>query len=108
SIPVIVAEFAAGPPCACAVHTNELQGANAVVDHLAQLMSGSGKLAHLVGGPTIRYDALHRMLERQPQIELAYEAQGNWSREDGARMMREALAAHPDIRGVFGHNDQLA
>src|SRR5262245_26634809 len=31
SIPVIVAEFAAGPPCACAVHTNELQGANAVV-----------------------------------------------------------------------------
>ena len=23
-------------------------------------------------------------------------------------MMREALAAHPDIRGVFGHNDQLA
>jgi ribose transport system substrate-binding protein len=108
SIPVIVAEFVAGPPCACVVHTNELQGASAVVDHLAQLMNGSGKLAHLVGGPTIRYDELHRMLERQPQIELAYEAHGTWSREDGARMMREALAAHPDIRGVFGHNDQLA
>jgi anti-anti-sigma factor len=108
SIPVIVAEFVAGPPCACVVHTNELQGASAVVDHLAQLMNGSGKLAHLVGGPTIRYDELHRMLERQPQIELAYEAQGSWSREEGARMMREALAAHPDIRGVFGQNDQLA
>jgi anti-anti-sigma factor len=108
SIPVIVAEFAAGPPCACVVHTNELQGANAAVDHLARMMNGSGKLAHLVGGPTIRYDELHRMLERQPDIELAYEAQGAWSREEGARMMREALAAHPDIRGVFGHNDQLA
>jgi ribose transport system substrate-binding protein len=108
SIPVIVAEFVAGPPCACVVHTNERQGAIAVVDHLVQLMNGSGKLAHLVGGPTIRYDELHHMLKRQPQIELAYEAQGTWSREDGARMMREALSAHPDIRGVFGQNDQLA
>src|SRR5262245_9683799 len=108
SIPVIVAEFGAGPPCACAVHTNELQGAEAVVDHLARLMGRSGKLAHLVGGPTFRYEALHRMLERQPQIELAYEAQGAWSRDEGRRMMREALTAHPDIRGVFGHNDQLA
>jgi ribose transport system substrate-binding protein len=108
AIPIISAEFVPDAQYACAVHTNELQGANAVVDELARRMDGHGKLAHLFGGPPIRYDALHRMLERQPRIRLAFEALCQWSRDDGARIMREALAAHPDIRGVFAHNDQLA
>jgi anti-anti-sigma factor len=108
SIPVIVAELGAGPPCACAVYTNELQGADAVVEELARLIDGHGKVAQFGGGRTIRYDALYRMLERQPGIELVYEAQGQWSRDEGTRMMREALAAHADIRGVFAHNDQPA
>jgi anti-anti-sigma factor len=108
AIPVVVAEFVARPTDACGVHTNERQGADAVVDELAQQMGGYGKLAHLFGGPAIRYDALHRLLERQPRIELAFEAYCKWSRDDGARLMREALAAHPDLRGVFAHNDQIA
>ena len=107
-IPMVVAEFGPDAQYACAVHTNERQGADAVVDELARRMDGRGKLAHLYGGPAIRYDALHRMLERQPQIELAFEGFCTWSRDDGARVMREALAAHPDIRGVFAHNDGLA
>jgi ribose transport system substrate-binding protein len=106
--PVIVAEYGGGPSFACAVHTNERQGADMLVDHLAQLIGGHGKVAQFGGGRTLRYAALHRLLERQPQIELAFETQGTWLREDGARMMREALAAHPDLRGVFAHNDQLA
>jgi anti-anti-sigma factor len=90
------------------VHTNEQQGARAVVDELARQMGGAGKLAHLFGGPAIRYAALHELLEREPQIELAFEAYCEWSRADGAQKMRAALAAHPDLRGVFAHNDQLA
>jgi anti-anti-sigma factor len=90
------------------VHTNEIQGADAVLEHLARQMEGHGKVAQFGGGRTLRYAALHRLVERQPQIELAFETQGQWLREDGARMMREALAAHPDLRGVFAHNDQLA
>jgi ribose transport system substrate-binding protein len=108
AIPVIIAEFVPGPSYTCAVHTNELQGADAVVDHLARQIDGHGKVAQFGGGRTMRYDALYRMLERQPQIELAFETEGRWARDDGARMMREALAAHPDLRGVFAHNDQLA
>src|SRR5690349_17641603 len=41
--PVIIAEFGPGPAYTCAVHTNELQGAEAVVDYLARQMGGSGK-----------------------------------------------------------------
>jgi anti-anti-sigma factor len=108
AMPVIVAELGTGPAYACAVHTNELQGADAVVDYLAGQIDGYGKVAQFGGGRTIRYDALYRMLERQPRIELAFEAQGRWARDEGARMMREALAAHADLRGVFAHNDQLA
>ncbi|MFL5804979.1 MAG: substrate-binding domain-containing protein [Roseiflexaceae bacterium] len=108
AIPMIVAEHGGVPPFACGVHTNELQGADAVVDHLARQMDGYGKVAQFGGGRTLRYDALYRMLERQPRIELAFETQGTWVRDEGARMMRDALAAHPDLRGVFAHNDQLA
>ncbi|HJZ50359.1 MAG TPA: substrate-binding domain-containing protein [Roseiflexaceae bacterium] len=108
AIPVIVAEFGPGPAFTCAVHANEFQGAAMVVDYLVQRMGGSGKIAHLVGGPTLRFDAFHRMLEREPRIELAFEAQGRWTREEGARMMRDALAMHTDLRGVFAHNDGLA
>jgi ribose transport system substrate-binding protein len=108
AIPLIVAEFSPGPSYTCAVHTNELQGADAVVDELARQMGGSGKLAHLFGGPPIRYAALHQMVERYPQIELAFEAHCEWSRAEGARTMRDALTAHPDLRGVFAHNDGLA
>jgi ABC-type sugar transport system substrate-binding protein/anti-anti-sigma regulatory factor len=106
--PVIVAEYGGGPRFACAVHTNEVQGADAVLDELARRIDGCGKVAQFGGGRTLRYDALYRLLERQPRIELAFEMQGEWTRADGARMMREALAAHPDLRGVFAHNDQLA
>jgi ABC-type sugar transport system substrate-binding protein len=108
AIPAIVAELPAAPHFACAVHTNEQQGAEAVVDYLAQQIGGHGKVAHLAGGAAIRYAAFHRMLDREPQIELAYEAQGKWTRADGARLIRDALAAHPDLRGVFAQNDQMA
>jgi ABC-type sugar transport system substrate-binding protein len=105
---VIVAEYVPEPVFACAVHVDEFQGATLVVDYLARRLDGSGKIAHLVGTPTGRYEALHRMLEREPRLALAYEAQGHWSREEGARMMRDALAMHGDLRGVFAHNDALA
>jgi ribose transport system substrate-binding protein len=108
AIPAIVAELPAAPQFACAVHTNEQQGAEAVVSYLAQQIGGRGKLAHLAGGAAIRDAAFHRMLEREPQIVLAFEEQGTWTRADGARMIRDALAAHPDLRGVFAQNDQMA
>jgi ABC-type sugar transport system substrate-binding protein len=108
AIPAIVAELPAAPQFACAVHTNEQQGAEAVVDYLAQQLGGRGKVAHLAGGAAIRHEAFHSMLAREPRIELAFEAQGKWSRADGTRMIRDALAAHPDLRGVFAQNDQMA
>jgi ribose transport system substrate-binding protein len=108
AIPAIVAEMPAAPQFACAVHTNEEQGADAVVSYLAQQIGGCGKLAHLAGGAAIRHAALHRMLARERQIELVFEEQGKWSWADGARMIRTALAAHPDLRGVFAQNDQMA
>ncbi len=108
AIPTIVAELPAAPHFVCAVHTNEQQGAEAVVRYLAQQIGGHGKVAHLAGGAAIRYAAFHRMLEREQQIELAFEAQGKWIRADGARLIRDALAAHPDLRGVFAQNDQMA
>src|SRR5262249_19023752 len=55
AVPVIIAEFGPDPSYACAVHTNEAQGADMVVEELARRMGKCGKLAHLPGGPAIRY-----------------------------------------------------
>lgn len=106
--PIVVAEYSSRPPFACAVRTNEVQGADAIVRYLAEQLGNRGKIAQFGGGLTPRYNALYYLKKEHPDICIAYETQGIWSRADGARMMSDALAAHPDIRGVFAHNDELA
>jgi ribose transport system substrate-binding protein len=41
-------------------------------------------------------------------VEIVFESNGDWSRESGARLMREALAKHPDVQGVICGNDLMA
>ena len=39
---------------------------------------------------------------------IVYEAEGNWIGRSAAQVMQAALAAHPDVQGVFAHNDEMA
>ncbi len=91
------------------VRADEVQGARAVIAYLFEHMGGHGKVANIAGpGLTLRHSLFHTMLAQHPAIELAYDGAGHWSHETGAREMRAALAAHPDLRGVFAHNDHMA
>ena len=108
-IPVIGAEVEPDAKFASVVHADEVQGTRLVVGRLFERIGRQGKIANIPGSnPTIRQSEFHAILREHPLVELAYEGAGLWSRETGAREMRAALDAHPDLRGVFAHNDHMA
>jgi ABC-type sugar transport system substrate-binding protein/anti-anti-sigma regulatory factor len=109
SYPVIGAEVFPAPFYTTMVRADEMSGTALVVSRLFALMGGRGKVVNIPGPLlTDRQRAFQRMLPEHPGIELAFEGAGRFDRESGARVMREALAAHDDLRGVFAHNDHMA
>ncbi|HEY3227689.1 MAG TPA: substrate-binding domain-containing protein [Roseiflexaceae bacterium] len=108
-IPIVGVEMEPSAQYVSVVRADEAQGARLVVTRLFERMGGQGKVANIFAGAhTHRQTTFHALLQRYPGIVLAYEGAGHWTREDGATMMRAALAAHPDLRGVFAHNDLMA
>jgi len=111
SIPAIGLETNPSREYLCVIYADEAQGANSVISYLFDRMGGRGKVANLAGYPNVqtkRQLEFHKILEQHPGIVLAYEGDGKWKRELGAEVMRAALAAQPDLRGVFAHNDHMA
>jgi ribose transport system substrate-binding protein len=95
------------------VRPNNPAGAMLAVEHLLNHLGGCGKLAHLIGHPTshsalMRAEGTRTVIARYPEARIIFEATGDWSRASGAKLMREALAAHADIQGVICGNDLIA
>lgn len=110
-IPVIGVEMEPNKECVCVLLADEEQGATEVIERLFAEMGGLGKVANLAGYPSVRTRRqvrFHQLVAQQTGIELVYEGDGRWKRQEGAEVMRAALAAHPDLRGVFAHNDHMA
>jgi ribose transport system substrate-binding protein len=108
-IPIVGVEVEPGEQYAAVVRSDEAQGAATVVSYLFDRLGGQGKVANIFGSSqTRRQETFHTLLSRYPGIKLAYENLGDWTRESGVRVMRAALDAHPDLRGVFAHNDYMA
>jgi ribose transport system substrate-binding protein len=81
--------------------------------YLAEQLAGQGQIVHLQGFPnqkftTPRAQALAAVVAEHPGITIAFEATCNYKRAAAAAAMQAALAAHPDIRGVFAHSDGMA
>jgi anti-anti-sigma factor len=109
-IPIVGVETEPSAQYASVVRADEAQGAASVVAYLFERIGRNGKVANILGSGRLskRQSEFHAALERHPGIELAYEGEGSWNRESGAAVMRAALCAHPDLRGVFAHNDHMA
>jgi ABC-type sugar transport system substrate-binding protein/anti-anti-sigma regulatory factor len=108
-IPIVGVEMEPSAQYASVVRADEAQGAQLVVAHLFERLGGQGRVANIFAGSnTQRQLTFHALLEHYPEIELAYQGDGQWNREAGAQAMRAALEACPTIRGVFAHNDHMA
>jgi ribose transport system substrate-binding protein len=96
------------------VCVDDIGGATQSAEYLASLLDGQGLVAHFQGAMHVvtavhRSDGFRNVTARYPDMRIVYEAQGtDWSYESGQRMMREVLASHPAVRGVFSASDPMA
>jgi ABC-type sugar transport system substrate-binding protein/anti-anti-sigma regulatory factor len=96
------------------IRVDDIHGAGLAAHHLAQKLHQQGAIAQLRGPHTVR-TARNRAagfageLAQYPNMRIVFEAEGQyWSFEDGQELMRRALAAHPEITGVFAASDGMA
>jgi ABC-type sugar transport system substrate-binding protein/anti-anti-sigma regulatory factor len=97
----------------CTVHSDQAKGQQLVTEYILQKLKGSGQIVHLQGVMETRIarhrsEGFHSVLDHYPDIELVFEAAGDWSQQTGVRLMRQALAAHPEIAAVIAANDEIA
>jgi ribose transport system substrate-binding protein len=113
-IPVIALDSdIGGGQVACTVRSDNVKGEELATEYIFKRLGGQGQVAHLQGDLGVQVGALrsegfHNVLEQYPHIELVFEAMGDWGRETGAKLTRQALAAHPDIQAVIAGNDLTA
>lgn len=113
-IPVVAVDTAPIGPVTCVVQSNDVEGIGAAATFLADRLNGRGKVIHLQGNllyPVAqrRSAGVRQILERFPELEIVAETdRGNWLRPLTRPLMREILAAHPDIHGVIAANDPMA
>jgi ABC-type sugar transport system substrate-binding protein/anti-anti-sigma regulatory factor len=113
-IPVVTLDSEiSGCKLSCTVRSEDAKGAEMVAAYLFRCLGGQGQVAHLQGdlraqAAVLRSEGVHRALSQYPDIQLAFEAAGDWTRATGVSLMRRALAAHPDIQAVVAGNDTTA
>ncbi|TVL89531.1 LacI family DNA-binding transcriptional regulator [Streptomyces sp. SAJ15] len=108
-IPVVCNERLLGPRSLPYVGVDNEGGAAAAVRHL--LDSGRTRIA-TVAGPRDMVAGIDRLAGYRTEMEAAelprYVAVGDFTRESGARAMRELLADRPDLDAVFAASDLMA
>lgn len=84
-----------------------------VVEELFRQMGGEGKVAHTWGsvghtGAQGRGQGFYNVLARYPNIELVDDQPGDWDVTKVASIWESILNRHPDLKGGFLHNDDMA
>ncbi|MFI8519757.1 LacI family DNA-binding transcriptional regulator [Streptomyces sp. NPDC085481] len=97
-----------GTPGVPYVDCDNRGGARCAVRHLRSL--GRRHIAHITGprDQTSALDRLHGYWDELPDGDPSLVADGDFTREGGARAMAELLERRPDLDAVFAANDLMA
>lgn len=94
------------------VTPNSVEGAYEVAKALFDSVGGEGKIVHIAGmaTPTDSYRTIGLMqaAAEYPGIKIVGGLRANWDREQARKVMLSMLTAHPDVKGVFAQNDNMA
>jgi signal transduction histidine kinase/ABC-type sugar transport system substrate-binding protein len=98
---------------ATTVGSDNVKGQEIAAEHIFKRLGGKGKVVYLAGDLRVqagerRYQGFYSALERYPGIEVVFEADGHFRRDDGKKLTQEALVAHPDLQAVIAGNDHMA
>jgi ribose transport system substrate-binding protein len=87
--------------------------AEAVVGKIVEKMGYSGKIARTGGveghtGAQGRQQGFHNVVRQYPDIEVVDDQPADWSAERSAQLWETIINRHPDIKGGFFDNDDMA
>lgn len=112
-IPIMsIARHAETPDQTLFITMDERQIGRDIADWLIKAMGGSGEVA-MISGPsgaaTFRSlaEGFRERAEETPEIEIVFESSGALTRERGLNVAEDILVAHPNVRGIYGGNDEL-
>lgn len=115
NIPVITVDRTAnGGEVVSHVASDNVYGGKIAGEYiLAQLGEAGGQLVEIQGvagtsAARDRGEGFHSAVDGVANVEVVISQIGNWDKAQGMTIMENALQAHPEIKGVFAHNDTMA
>lgn len=84
-----------------------------VVQKLADLMGGAGKISHIGGQPghtgaQARGQGFLNIVGQYPDIEVVDDQPADWNVDTAAQLTEAVLNRHPDLKAIFADNDDMA
>jgi ribose transport system substrate-binding protein len=113
-IPVITVDTGAdGGNLVTYIATDNYFAGKQAADWMIQMLGGKGKVAMIEGTPGSmqgrqRMEGFHEVIKANPNMNLAVSIPANFERAKGMAVMEDILTAHPDLKGVFCANDEMA
>ena len=113
NIPVFTADIAAQEGfVVCHVASDNVAGGGLAGEFLAKLLAGQGAVA-IIGQPTVtsvldRTQGFKEAVGKFSGITIVADVNGEGVRDKAMQAASDVLQAHPDVRGIFGINDDSA
>ncbi|GAA2310245.1 hypothetical protein GCM10010149_70740 [Nonomuraea roseoviolacea subsp. roseoviolacea] len=114
SIPVIAADRGVnGAEVAQTVASDNVAGGRYAAQELAKAVGGSGKVVVLQGVPGTsasrdRGQGFTEGIKAFPGVQVVAQQPADFDRTKGLDVMTNLLQSHPDLKGVFAENDEMA
>lgn len=95
----------------CAIASDNVAGAKLAAEYLVELVGEGAKCVELEGvnGASATIDrgkGFHEVADSK--LDVAASQTANFNRAEGMTVMENLLQAHPDVKCVFAHNDEMA
>ena len=103
---------AAGGNIVSHIASDNVAGGKMAGEYLVKILGGKGKVVELEGiaGTSAARDrgkGFNEVVAANPDIEIVARQTANFNRAEGLSVFENILQAHPEIDGVFAHNDEM-
>lgn len=113
-VPVMTVDRGAtGGEVATHIASDNVAGGRMAGEYLAKLLGGKGRVVELEGIPGTsaardRGLGFNEVMKKYPGLQVVARQEAGFDRAKGLTVMENILQAHPQIDGVFAHNDEMA
>ncbi len=114
NIPIVsIARGSTSPNQTIHVAPDEKQIGRDIAEWTAKAIGGEGKVAMLLGPsgtPTFRNvaEGYTDVMAKYPKIQIVFRTDGPLTRERGVKQAEDAMVANPDLKAIYGCNDEVA